>query len=127
MREATREVGNVLSSATATPEQAQFFMRCIGSFDDLAAPERFRFSASFGHLLRVFEQLYYQHQVGSIDSEVWRGFRNQLHDAMAYPGVRTWWATRRHWYGDQFVAFVDAHVTDDNRPSMFGEQGTPAP
>jgi len=33
-----------------------------------------------------------------------------FHAHLAYPGFQTWWATRKHWYTDEFCMLIDRHI-----------------
>ncbi len=115
-REATRELASVLKTIVTTPEQAELFMAALGQFDRLEGADRLRISAILSHLLRLFEQLFYQQEAGRVDAEVWQGYEHQLHDMAAYPGFKSWWPTRSHWYGTRFRTYFESHMSEDNQP-----------
>jgi hypothetical protein len=41
-----------------------------------------------------------------------------LADYFAYPGVREWWVTRKHWLTDEFRAVVEAIIAKNPEPRM---------
>ena len=119
-REATRELAGVLQSVVTTSERAELFLAGMTDMSGLEPAQRLRFSAIVGHLVRLFEQLFYQNQAGRVDPEVWEGFDQQLHDLAAYPGIEAWWPTRSHWYGRRFRVYFDSHLSEDNVPKLYG-------
>ena len=121
MLAATRELAAVTQSITSTNERAEIWLGGLADFGALAPAQRLRFSAILGHYLRHIEQLYYQNRGDRVEPEVYEGFVQQLHDFVAYPGFESWWPTRRHWFGREFQAFVDAHMGADNTPRLYGE------
>ncbi len=119
VREATRELGAVVQAIGETEEKAGIWLKGIREFESMAEPEQVRFSAVASHLLRLYEQLYYQNRERSIDPEIWKGFSGMFHDFLAYPGFQAWWATRSHWYGENFRTVVDSHMSPDNPPKFY--------
>jgi len=45
------------------------------------------------------------------------------HDYFAYPGVREWWATRKHWLTDEFRAVVEPIIARNPEPKMYAAYG----
>jgi hypothetical protein len=41
-----------------------------------------------------------------------------MSDYFAYPGVREWWATRKHWLTDEFRAVVEAIIAQNPATDM---------
>ncbi len=125
--EATREMGAVLQAIGDTDSNAEIWLQGVREFEALSAAGRLRFSAIAGHFFRLGEQIYYQNRAGSIDPELWSGFRSQISDTAAYPGVQAWWQTRSNWFGEHFRSFVESHMAADNRPRLFGESDPAGP
>ena len=42
-----------------------------------------------------------------------------MSDYFAYPGVREWWATRKHWLTDEFRAVVEEIIAKNPEPKMY--------
>ncbi len=121
MRQATREMASLNDSVGDTEDKAEVWIRGITAFETLTTTERLRFSLANGHVFRTMEQVFYSEQDGNIDREIAQGFMNQLRDIAAYPGIQAWWATRQHWYGEQFQTYVGRMIAEGERPSMYGE------
>ncbi|WP_412061288.1 hypothetical protein [Rubrivirga sp. IMCC45206] len=90
-----------------TPESACIYVRGNSGLDNLTGIERYQYFVMWFHLLRSAEQLHYYSLEGMVDARIWRGFQRQLDEVMRYPGVYQYWEQRRHWYSDEFQAFVD--------------------
>jgi hypothetical protein len=44
---------------------------------------------------------------GSIDPGTWGGFERLSQEVIVLPGVRQWFATRRHWFSEDFQLYFD--------------------
>ena len=99
---------------------ADFWTRGIKDFDSLNDIEQARFSALAGQCTRMFESTYIQFRHGALDIDVWEGFKLAIQDVMSQPGIRKWWAHRKHWHSARFVDLInDLHESADVR-QMYG-------
>jgi hypothetical protein len=76
-------------------------------FATLKGPERLRFAAYAYGLFRSYENLYYQHGQGSIESDLWLGFRNMLLRDIKTPGLAAWWDSQPNIFSPEFQRYVD--------------------
>ena len=100
--------------------------RGIQDFGALERTELPRFSALLGYLFRVYEENFFQWKEGNLDPHVWYGLESPVDDILAYPGVQKWWATRSHWYSEEFQAFVHRKISTASTPRLYGESTQPA-
>ncbi len=118
-REATREMAAVYHTVVDSEEVAEIWLKGMEGFEDLGRTDRLRFGGVLGHFFRLFEQLFFQHRDGALEAVIWEGFENSLHDIAGYPGFRSWWPTRSHWYSAPFREFVEAHLESEDRPRRY--------
>jgi hypothetical protein len=59
-----------------------------------------------------------------LDKRLWRGYERTIADTVAYPGCQTWWATRKHWYTDEFCALIDGHI-QTAKPTIYDDYNYP--
>lgn len=91
-------------------ELCEIWLRGLKSFEQLDGPSKLRFGSHIGCQLSAAESLYLACLDRTLDARVWRGFDRWLADIVAYPGIQSWWLTRKHWYSDEFCALLDGHI-----------------
>ena len=42
-----------------------------------------------------------------------------MSDFLAYPGIRQWWETRKHWHAGEFGRLVDTIIAKDEKPKLY--------
>jgi len=86
------------------------WLRALQSFDQLDGASKLRFGAHLGRFLRLPITFILPYLDGTLDKRLGRGYERTLADTVAYPGLQTWWATRKHWHTDEFCALIDRHI-----------------
>ena len=90
----------------ATDQSAGVFMRGQLSPDSLDENEAAQFAHQILGWFRVMEQAFYEHQLGGLDPEIWKGYVAQMHSFMQAPGVDRWWAVRAPVFHPEFREFI---------------------
>ena len=83
--------------------------------------ERVQFSAHMSRFMHAAEAIFYRNKWGRIDHEVFDGIKEGLIDISKYPGLKSWWRTREHWFSNQFRMFLAPNIETKNAPGAFGE------
>src|SRR5437667_12698948 len=104
-KESQRAAMNVLTthwsdlnrSLVDNPDFAALWLRALHSFNELDGTSKLRFGAHLRRYLRLADRLYLGLLDGTLDTRFWRGYERPLARTVAYPGLRTWWALRKHW------------------------------
>lgn len=124
----TAQWSELVKSAQENREFAVLFLRGIGSFDALDAPDKLRFSAFFTRYTRNCEGMFIYYRDGALDKALWHEVERTMTDYFAYAGVREWWATRKHWLTDDFRAVVELIIANNPEPKLYAayELGTAA-
>src|SRR5262249_7818927 len=52
-------------------------------------------------------------------ARAWSCISRAMTDYFAYPGVREWWATRKHWLTDEFRAVVEAIIAKKPEQKLY--------
>ncbi len=89
---------------------ACIYVRGAQNYLSLSGSERLRFSAYALPIFQSFEAMHILMQRGRIEPEIWQGQQRILLEALNLPGLREWYATRRHWFGDDFQQYVEKLV-----------------
>jgi hypothetical protein len=56
---------------------------------------------------------------GALEKALWDEVERTMTDYFAYPGVREWWATRKHWLTDEFRAVVEAIIANNPEQKLY--------
>ena len=115
----TAQWSDLVKSAQENREFAVLFLQGVRSFDGLDAPDKLRFSAFFTRYTRNFEGMFIYYRDGALEKALWNEVERTMSDYFAYPGVRQWWATRKHWLTDEFRAVVEAIIAKNPEPKMY--------
>ena len=55
----------------------------------------------------------------ALEKALWDEVERTMSDYFAYPGVRQWWATRKHWLTDEFRAVVEAIIAKNPEQKLY--------
>ena len=114
------ELGTVLQSQAQDREFATLLAKGLQDLASLDPVEKVRFLSHIGHLLRLYEAVYFYHDEGALDDRIWKGFEAAITDVMSYPGMQAAVAVRRHHISDAFGAYLSALHTQKAAP-IFAE------
>lgn len=103
----TTHWSDLMKAHVESEEFCALWLRALQSFNSLDGPSKMRFGAHLGRFLRTSDSLYLYLRQGDMEEQLWRGVERSLAGTAAYPGFQEWWATRKGWYTDDFVALVD--------------------
>jgi hypothetical protein len=78
--------------------------------------ERVQFVNFLTYVLRIWEELFLQHQRGLIDEETWRANARIVRDTKPMLGARDAWAVRRHLFTEAFQHYFDGLDDAEARP-----------
>lgn len=98
---------------------AALYLRGLQSFNDLDGVSKLRFSAFFNRFLKNFQAMYFSYRHNVLGTELWHEVERTMSDLLAYPGVREWWKTRKHWHTEEFASLVDAIIAQGNQPKAY--------
>src|SRR5215212_1783948 len=105
------------------PQLAELWARgsALGTAQ-LSDAERVQFVNFYTYVLRIWEELFLQHQRGLIDEVTWRANARIVCDTKPMPGARDSWAVRRHLFTEAFQQFYERQQTHQARPLYQAEQ-----
>lgn len=78
--------------------------------------ERAQFVNFVSYVLRIWEELFLQHQRGLIDEATWQANMLIVRDTKPLPGARDAWAVRQHLFTEAFQEFFDGLDVAQARP-----------
>ena len=115
----TAQWSDLVKSAQESRDFAALFLQGVRSFHDLDAPDKLRFSAFFTRVTRNCEGMFIYYRDGALEKALWEEVERTMIDYFAYPGVREWWATRKHWLTDEFRAVVETIIAKSPEPKLY--------
>jgi hypothetical protein len=115
----TAQWSDLVRTAQENREFAVMFLRGMQSFQSLDAADKLRISAFFTRYTRNCEGMFIYYRDGALEEALWDEVERTMNDYFAYPGVKEWWATRKHWLTDEFRAVVEAIIAENPEPKMY--------
>jgi len=119
----TVQWGDMTNALHDSAELSDIYLRGAQSFNSLDPVSKLRFSAFFNRFVNYFEAMYYAHRNGILMGQSWRKVERTMWDLLAAPGVHEWWAARREWHTDEFIAVVDAIIAKTGEPKALSIYG----
>lgn len=119
------ELGRALSTQAQSRELAEVLSKGLQGLHDLNAVEKTRFLSHIGHILRVYEALYFHHIEGSLDPRIWSGFENAISEVIVYPGMQEALKIRHHHFSTEFQTFLRRQAAITRFSGIFGESDPP--
>jgi hypothetical protein len=114
----TSQWNSFMGDMTTNTELARVWAKGVVDFDSLNPTERVMLSTHFSRILRITESMFHQHQGGLLDDKIWLGIRRSITDFISSPGVRIWWPTRKHWFSDEYGAFIQEEIDGSQMPGL---------
>ena len=107
---------NQIADLVVNRELAEIFTDSTRG-NELDYVDRFRLQARCLIELRRFEDAHYQYSTGMLEDDEWRGFRQNLKNALSLDMYRASWEAEGTWYSDRFKAEVKTLLEElDNDP-----------
>ena len=101
------------------------YLRGLQNFESLDSVSRLRFGAYLMRVFRYWDGIYFHYMDGAMPQQFWQAVRRQIQDVVAYPGVQAWWASRKHWYTDEFNRLIAGLIEDAPMPSAYSAYQPP--
>jgi len=123
----TVQWSELVKSAQESREFATLFLQGVQSFHGLDAPDKLRFTAFFTRFIRNCEGMFIYYRDGALDKALWDEVERTITDYFAYPGVKEWWATRKHWLTDEFRAVVETIIAKNPEQKLYATYNLETP
>ena len=89
---------------------ADVYHRGVFNYDQLEPLEQLRFNLLVTSIVRVLDELLFQHAEGAVDESMWRGYKTLLEDVFRYPGYQAIWNIRKQQYSKKFQQHIDHFI-----------------
>jgi hypothetical protein len=115
----TVQWGDLVKALHDSAEFSAIYLRGVQSFSGLDAVSKLRFSAFNNRFFKNFEAMYFSHRDGTLSPSLWGEIDRTMSDLIAYPGMRQWWETRKHWHSEEFGRVVEGIIAKGNEPTAY--------
>jgi hypothetical protein len=115
----TVQWGDLVKALHDSAEFSAIYLRGVQSFSGLDAVSKLRFSAFNNRFFKNFEAMYFSHRDGTLSPSLWGEIDRTMNDLIAYPGMRQWWETRKHWHSEEFGRVVEEIVAKGHEPKAY--------
>jgi len=121
----TAQWGDLTKALHASGKFSALYLRGVQSFSDLDGVSKLKFSTFHNRFFHNFEGMYFSFRDGILTPPLWGEIERTMSDFLAYPGVRQWWATRKHWYTEEFARVVDGIIARGDEPKIYATYNLP--
>lgn len=97
---------NVLGILANNEEAADIYRRGMAGYDTLNETEQLRFRMLGMQILRMFNENFEQMHEGAVRQARWEAIQRAHIDMMQTSGLQTLWSSRKHWFPDDFQAYM---------------------
>ncbi len=127
--EAVEGMLNWFSHALADPDLTRIWTQGIESLDNLSEDEIARFALLQFNMMKVAEDIHFQHMEGAMDPGLWEGWSQVFQQYLGAPGSQQYWEQRRLLFPRRFQEWVNGFEPNPDylRTQAFAEAGKNAP
>lgn len=103
----------VVTPLCTDPSYSSFIQQSLRDPSSLSADDQFRFHCAMLIYARHFDNLLYQHRLGSLEAGQWKGYAETLDGWLRYPGFRTWFEKNSHAVSEELRTYVIRKVAGE--------------
>lgn len=116
------ELRNMLAMLATDDSLGEVFNKAAVS-DKLLDLERLQWYTIIGNAMRIFENSYELMQKGDLNMSYWKGLESMFIDLTNMKAFDDFWSDRKHWYRDEFRAFVKEGIILKASPKEISPPG----
>lgn len=107
----------MLSPIVASPDVAAFYLRHGRDPSSGTDVDRLRWHCAMQINFMQFDQILYQHNLGTLENTLWSRFSLQMENSLRTPGFREWYERHGHLLSDDLRAVVNSKLAAmDSKP-----------
>ncbi len=119
--------GELSNITVVNPDMARIWRLGLADLSQLNEDERVRFMSYVSTAIRFMESARLQWRRGQLDIEHWNSLEGDIKDLASQPGIKAYWALRRHWHAGEFCKWFEALPQTGASTSLFGERSNDPP
>lgn len=109
-----RDFVGTIRSLNADADMACIYSVGVQDFESLSGSERLKLSAYLMGVFYAIQDMHNLQKQDEIDPGIWRGFEQLSHEILQLPGIVQWFATRRHFFSENFQTYVDSIASNQS-------------
>jgi hypothetical protein len=98
--------------ALADPDLTRIWNQGIERLDNLSEEEIAHFALLQFNLMKVAEDIHFQHMEGARDPGLWEGWSEMFQQYLGAPGSQEYWKERRALFSKRIQEYVNSFETD---------------
>ena len=102
-------------------EMARIWRLGLTNAGELTDDERVRFIAYVSTIFRFMESARLQWRHGQLDDQHWYELETEIKDFSVQPGVKEYWALRRHWHAEEFRSWFESLPRTEAVSALYGK------
>ena len=102
--------GDSLQSIYMDAEVSRLFSRALFDPESLDDEEWFRFRLIATRIIRHFESAFFQHRLGTMDPELWKGLERSIAEWCTRPGMSKWIVENEHRLSEPLREWIKTDV-----------------
>ena len=103
---------NWFSHTLADPELTRIWTTGVEDLSSLSEADAARFALLQFNLMKVAEDIHYQHVEGGMDPELWEGWHELWAQYLGAPGSKEYFASRAPLFSKRFRRYIDGLEAD---------------
>ena len=107
-------------------DMARIWRQGLDDIHQLSDDERVRFISYLSTIFRFMESARLQWRHGQLDNQHWYELETEIKDFSMQPGVKAYWALRRHWHADDFGRWFESLPPSEIVPAFYGKSAKTA-
>lgn len=105
----------LVKTMNESPDFGLIYIRGLQDFDALDPLAKLRFGAYLLRIFRYWDGVHFHFLDGTLPAPYWQSIQRQMQDIVPYPGVQSWWQSRKHWYTDEFGNLVGTIISNSQK------------
>lgn len=85
----------------------------VVDYESLSPADSLRLIAGIGRVFRLWEEAYFLHEAGRLESRMWKSMLSQFNGYLSVRPFAEVWAIRKQYFDEEFRIFVDGLERED--------------
>jgi hypothetical protein len=102
-------------------ELGTLFENAVQSWNHLNTDDKRTSNYLFIQLFRLWENIYYQNKMDTLESWLWKSYKNTMISYIHYEGIQEWWALRKQAFSNEFRVFLEKSKKPNSQIKMIDD------
>jgi hypothetical protein len=102
-------------------ELGTLFENAVQSWNHLNTDDKRTSNYLFIQLFRLWENIYYQNKMDTLESWLWKSYKNTMISYFHYEGIQEWWTFRKQAFSNEFRIFLENSNNPNSQIKMIDD------